>query len=306
MVWKYRKMKLNIKTLLFIIGVIVFTTPLKAYYPVFDATNNLLATLQKTMDGAFQTLQKTQMYTLIDQGIQDYQQQIKIFDECVKQYEEAVKIYNQAVQTYNWIDRNIGNASSLTSFLGGDYANVSNIKQLFTLVNTILSKDAVSIDANYSTTLLKDVDQIINQSFLEDEANKIISTQRHSIATMEVAAKENTQTSDMLNKLRAKDKILENQIATNNANLMQVVHAQEQTSVFIAEELARTNVNLSTLSKAAASFFQNMSHQQLVSMEQNALQVKVTSSALDKVSNNLKKDQTRRKLRELFSNRRLF
>jgi hypothetical protein len=49
-----------------------------------------------------------------------------------------------------------------------------------------------------------------------------------------------------------------------------------------------------------------MSHQQLVSMEQNALQVKVTSSALDKVSNNLKKDQTRRKLRELFSNRRLF
>ena len=51
-----------------------------ASYPVFDATNNLLATLQKTMDGAFQGLQKTQMYTLIDQGVQDYQQQIKIFE----------------------------------------------------------------------------------------------------------------------------------------------------------------------------------------------------------------------------------
>jgi len=37
--------------------VLVFSQPLFASYPVFDATNNVLASLQKTMDSAFQTIQ---------------------------------------------------------------------------------------------------------------------------------------------------------------------------------------------------------------------------------------------------------
>jgi hypothetical protein len=297
---------MKIKLLLLTFGILFLSNPVKAAYPVFDATNNLLATLQKTMDGAFQGLQKTQMYTLIDQGIQDYQQQIKIFDECVKQYNEAVKIYNQAVQTYKWIDKNIGNAQSLTSFLAGDFANVSNIKQLFTIVNTILSKDANLIDSSYNQNLLKAVDEIIDQNYLDNEAKKILNSQKQSQATLELALKEDNVTLEMLNNLRAKDKILDHQIANNNANLMQIVHANGQTSVFIAEELARTNVNLAALSKAAATYFNNQSHQQLVTMEQKALEVKVTSNALDNFSNNIKKDNPRAKMRQLFLRGRLF
>ena len=297
---------MKIKQLLLLTGTIYFTLPLMASYPVFDATNNLLATLQKTMDGAFQGLQKTQMYTLIDQGVQDYQQQIKIFEECVKQYEEAVKIYNQSVKTYYWIDKNIGNSQNLTTFLSGDFANPNNIKQIMTLVNTILTKDALSIDSNYSKELLQAVDNIIGNNFWENEGNKIIKTQKLALACEEVASKENQQTQDMLNSLRTKDKILEEKITLGNGDLMQLVHANEQTGIFIAEELGRTNVNLSTLSKAAAGYFNNQSHSKLVKMEQKALNVKETNSALNTVSNNLKKDQTRAKLRELFSRGRLF
>jgi len=51
-----------------LIGLLAFPLSSFAAYPVFDATNNLLATLQKTMDSAFQTVQKANMSTLIQQG----------------------------------------------------------------------------------------------------------------------------------------------------------------------------------------------------------------------------------------------
>ena len=53
---------------LILIGLLAFPLSSFAAYPVFDATNNLLATLQKTMDSAFQTVQKANMSTLIQQG----------------------------------------------------------------------------------------------------------------------------------------------------------------------------------------------------------------------------------------------
>ena len=44
---------------LILIGLLAFPLSSFAAYPVFDATNNLLATLQKTMDSAFQTVQNS-------------------------------------------------------------------------------------------------------------------------------------------------------------------------------------------------------------------------------------------------------
>ena len=107
------------KQFIFFLTVSSLLLPLKSFgtFPVFDATNNVLATLQKTMDSAFQTVQKANMATLIQQSKEDFAKQVKIYDECVKQYEESVKIYNQAITTYKWIDTNVGNARNLKSFL---------------------------------------------------------------------------------------------------------------------------------------------------------------------------------------------
>ena len=64
--------------LILLLGSIVFS-PLSAYaaYPVFDATNNVLATLQKAMDSAYQSLQKANVATLIKQAKEDYAEQPK-------------------------------------------------------------------------------------------------------------------------------------------------------------------------------------------------------------------------------------
>ena len=63
---------------LVLLGLFSFPCTMFAAYPVFDATNNLLATLQKTMDSAFQTVQKANMATLIQQGKEDFAEQVKI------------------------------------------------------------------------------------------------------------------------------------------------------------------------------------------------------------------------------------
>ena len=116
--------------------------PLQSFaaFAVFDATNNVLATLQKTMDSAFQTVQKANMSTLIRQGKEDFAEQVKIYEECVKQYEESVKIYNQAVDTHNWIDTNVGNARNLKTFLSCGFSDLQNLQQLSTLLNTTMNQ----------------------------------------------------------------------------------------------------------------------------------------------------------------------
>jgi hypothetical protein len=251
-------------------------------------------------------MQKAQMTTLIEQSLQEYNEQVKIFQECVKQYEESVKIYNQAIKTYNWIDRNIGDATKLKTFLAGDFAHANNINDLLSLVNMVLTKSATDIDENYSLKLLREVDWIIQKSFMESEANKLIDVEKEAQATSAVANKGNNITQDMLNKLRTKDKILENKVTAGNPDLMQLVHAQEQTTVFLAEEAARINLNIAQLAKAASGYYNNQSHQELMTLQQNALDVKLNKDALDKTSKNLQMTNTRKKMRDLFSQGRLF
>ena len=84
----------------------------------------------KTMDSAFQTVQKANMSTLIQQGKEDFAEQVKIYEECVKQYEECVKIYKQAVRMYDWIDTNVGNARNLKTFLSCGFSDVKNLQQM--------------------------------------------------------------------------------------------------------------------------------------------------------------------------------
>ena len=141
--------------------VVLWSGNVFATYPVFDATNNVLATLQKTMDSAFQTIQKANMATLIQMAKEDFAEQVAIYEECVKQYEECVKIYEQAMKTYNWIDTNIGQARNIRTFLSCGFSSPENLRRLTSLVNSTLSQGATATNPDYQLPVLRAADGII-------------------------------------------------------------------------------------------------------------------------------------------------
>jgi len=237
---------------LVVVGLLAFPLSSFAAYPVFDATNNLLATLQKTMDSAFQTVQKANMSTLIQQGKEDFAEQVKIYEECVKQYEECVKIYKQAVRMYDWIDTNVGNARNLKTFLSCGFSDVKNLQQMFLLLNTILRQTATSTNRNYNSTLLQQAERIIGNDVLKQSADRGIEMQNYAQASEKLADKSDEISQTMLTKLRTKDQVLESKVSSGTADLMQIAHANEQVSVFIAEELARMNTNISSINRTVA------------------------------------------------------
>jgi hypothetical protein len=238
--------------MILIAGFILIPTRSWATYAVFDATNNILATLQKTMDSAFQTIQKANMATLIRQAREDYAEQVKIFEECVKQYEQCVKIYDQAVEMYDWIDTNVGNARNLRTFLSCGFSDTRNLQQLALLVNTTLRQTATSTNSDYDSTLLQQADRISGESVLQDSAERGIEMQNYGQASEKVADKCDTLSQTMLTKLRTKDQVLEAKVNSGSADLMQIAHANEQTTVFIAEELSRMNSNVSAINRTTA------------------------------------------------------
>lgn len=228
--------------------------PLQSFaaYAVFDATNNVLATLQKTMDSAFQTVQKANMSTLIQQGKDDFAEQVKIYEECVKQYEECVKIYNQAVDTHNWIDTNVGNARNLKTFLSCGFSDLQNIQQLSTLLNTTMNQTSTAANPNYNSALLNQADRIIGNDVLKKTADQGIEMQTYAQSSEKIADRSDEIARNMLIKLRTKDQVLESKVSSGTADMMQILHANEQATIFIAEELGRVNSNISALNRTAA------------------------------------------------------
>ena len=195
--------------------------PLQSFaaYAVFDATNNVLATLQKTMDSAFQTVQKANMSTLIQQGKDDFAEQVKIYEECVKQYEECVKIYNQAVDTHNWIDTNVGNARNLKTFLSCGFSDLQNLQQLSTLLNTTMNQTSTAANPNYNSALLNQADRIIGNDVLKKTADQGIEMQTYAQSTEKIADRSDEIARNMLTKLRTKDQVLESKVSSGTADM---------------------------------------------------------------------------------------
>ena len=103
-------MKIMVLTGMLMLGHAAF-----ASYPVFDATNNVLASLQKTMDSAFQTIQKANMQTLIEYAREEFAEEILIYEECVKQYEECLKDANGRM----WVKHHAGMYAKGLDLLNG-------------------------------------------------------------------------------------------------------------------------------------------------------------------------------------------
>ncbi len=291
---------------IFLIALLFVPLESYAYYPVFDATNNLLATLQKSMDSAFQTVQKANMATLIQQGKQDYAEQIKIYEECVRQYEECVKIYQQAQETYNWIDRNIGNARNLRTFLSNGFSNTGNLQQMQSLLNTTLHQSSSATNEDYNSILLHEVDSMIGSDLHESYAGDGLEMQNYGQAGEKLADKSDELSRMMLEKLRTKDQVLENKVNTGSADLLQIVHANEQVSVFIAEELARMNTNLSTLNRSYAKQLEDIGEIKMNQAQEAAMYDRLEREALKRSTDYIRQQNSWNRINHIFQNCRRF
>ena len=282
--------------------------PLQSFaaYAVFDATNNVLATLQKTMDSAFQTVQKANMSTLIRQGKEDFAEQVKIYEECVKQYEECVKIYNQAVDTHNWIDTNVGNARNLKTFLSCGFSDWQNLQQLSTLLNTTMNQTSTAANPNYNSALLNQADRIIGNDVLKKTADQGIEMQTYAQSSEKIADRSDEIARNMLTKLRTKDQVLEAKVSSGTADMMQILHANEQATIFIAEELGRVNSNISALNRTAAKQLEQSGVSEMNKAQEAAVFQTLENDAVQRGSSYTKQRDSRDRINDIFDNCRAF
>ena len=282
--------------------------PLQSFaaYAVFDATNNVLATLQKTMDSAFQTVQKANMSTLIQQGKDDFAEQVKIYEECVKQYEECVKIYNQAVDTHNWIDTNVGNARNLKTFLSCGFSDLQNLQQLSTLLNTTMNQTSTAANPNYNSALLNQADRIIGNDVLKQTADQGIEMQTYAQSSEKIADRSDEIARNMLTKLRTKDQVLEAKVSSGTADMMQILHANEQATIFIAEELGRVNSNISALNRTAAKQLKQSGVSEMNKAQEAAVFQTLENDAVQRGSSYTKQKDSRDRINGIFDNCRAF
>ena len=282
--------------------------PLQSFaaYAVFDATNNVLATLQKTMDSAFQTVQKANMSTLIQQGKEDFAEQVKIYEECVKQYEECVKIYNQAVDTHNWIDTNVGNARNLKTFLSCGFSDLQNLQQLSTLLNTTMNQTSTAANPNYNSALLNQADRIIGNDVLKKTADQGIEMQTYAQSSEKIADRSDEIARNMLTKLRTKDQVLEAKVSSGTADMMQILHANEQATIFIAEELGRVNSNISALNRTAAKQLEQSGVSEMNKAQEAAVFQTLENDAVQRGSSYTKQRDSRDRINDIFDNCRAF
>ena len=282
--------------------------PLQSFaaYAVFDATNNVLATLQKTMDSAFQTVQKANMSTLIQQGKEDFAKQVKIYDECVKQYEESVKIYHQAITTHKWIDTNVGNARNLKSFLSCGFSELQNMQQLSSLLNITMNQTSSATNPNYNSVLLNQADRIIGNDVLKKTADQGIEMQTYAQASEKIADRSDEIARNMLTKLRTKDQVLESKVSSGTADMMQILHANEQATIFIAEELGRVNSNISALSRTAAKQLEQNGVAEMNKAQEAAVFQSVENDVVQKGNSYTRQRDSRERINGIFNNCRAF
>ena len=282
--------------------------PLQSFaaYAVFDATNNVLATLQKTMDSAFQTVQKANMSTLIQQGKEDFAKQVKIYEECVKQYEESVKIYHQAITTHKWIDTNVGNARNLKSFLSCGFSDLQNMQQLSSLLNITMNQTSSATNPNYNSVLLNQADRIIGNDVLKKTADQGIEMQTYAQASEKIADRSDEIARNMLTKLRTKDQVLESKVSSGTADMMQILHANEQATIFIAEELGRVNSNISALSRTAAKQLEQNGVAEMNKAQEAAVFQSVENDVVQKGNSYTRQRDSRERINDIFNNCRAF
>lgn len=100
---------------------------------------------------------------------------------------------------------------------------------------------------------MREADRIIGAEVTEAIATQGIELQKHAQAAKQIAKKCNDIARSTLSILETKDRMLEARVNSGTADMMQIAHAQEQGAMFIAEELARINSNISAIDDVVAA-----------------------------------------------------
>lgn len=277
-----------------------------ASYPVFDATNNVLAALQKTMDSAFQSIQKANMSELIEQAKADYAEQIKIYNECVKQYEECVKIYEQAMKTYQWANDTIGKVQNIKTFLSCGFSSPANLQKLASLVNSTLSQTAEATNRHFDQSVLKEADQIMRHDVAGSSANRGIERQKYAQSARKVADQCDMMSQSMLSALQMKDQVLESRVRSGSADLLQIAHAGEQGLMFIAGEMERLNSNVSAINRTAARQEEALGEDEMNRAQEAAVYTQLEKESIERAGSYSRQKSSQNRIDDTFRKCRVF
>ena len=299
-------MKATIAKLVMMTAVLLPGPATFASYPVFDATNNVLASLQKTMDSAFQTIQKANMATLIEYAREEFAEEVLIYEECVKQYEECVKIYDKAMEMYNWANDTIGKVQSIRTFLSCGFSSPSNLRQLASLVNSTLSQTSEATNRHFQQSVLKAADQIIQQDVTGTSAERGIERQRYAQSSRKVANQCDAMAQTMLTQLQMRDQVLESRVTGGTADLLQITHAGEQGIMFIAEEMARLNSNVSAINRTAARQEEALGEDEMNRAQEAAVYTRLEKESMERAEAYSHRQNSRSRIDDAFRKCRVF
>ena len=207
---------------------------------------------------------------------------------------------------YDWIDTNVGNARNLKTFLSCGFSDVRNLQQMSLLLNTILRQTATSTNRNYNSTLLQQAQRIIGNDILTQAADQGIEMQNYAQASEKIADKSDEISQTMLTKLRTKDQVLESKVNSGSADLMQIAHANEQISVFIAEELARMNANISSINRTVSKQLEIHGRNEMNQAQEAATYDLLEKEAIERGTNYTNQKNSWDRINSVFDNCRVF
>ena len=174
------------------------------------------------------------------------------------------------------------------------------------LLNTTLRQTATSTNRNYNSTLLQRADRIIGNDVMQASAKRGIEMQNYAQASSKIADKSDSIAQTMLTKLRTKDQVLEARVSAGTADLMQLTHANEQATIFIAEELARVNSNISAINRTISKQAEIEGQNEMNKAQEAATYDTMENEAITRGSNYTKQRDTRNRINDIFSNCRAF
>ena len=110
----------------------------------------------------------------------------------------------------------------------------------------------------------------------------------------------------MLTALQTKDQVLESRVLSGSADLLQLTHASEQGIMFIAEEMARLNSNVSAINRTAARQEEALGEDEMNKAQEDAVYTRLEKEALERGSAYSRQKNAQHRIDETFRKCRAF
>jgi hypothetical protein len=141
---------------------------------------------------------------------------------------------------------------------------------------------------------------------LKKTADQGIEMQTYAQSSEKIADRSDEIARNMLTKLRTKDQVLESKVSSGTADMMQILHANEQATIFIAEELGRVNSNISALSRTAAKQLEQNGVAEMNKAQEAAMFQSVENDVVQKGNSYTRQRDSRERINDIFNNCQVF